>query len=205
MSQHLFFFVLLILQALQPELFSQQVHPKAPELRRLDLALPEILIDLRYATSNNFTRKTIYPTNIAWLRPETIECLKAVQKTLRRQGFQIVILDAYRPAWAQQKLWDSFPDANFVAPPKQGSRHTRGTTVDVTLATLKGDLVEMPSAFDEFSLRADHDFSDVSENKRRNGSVLRKAMFANGFQGVPAEWWHYDLKNWNKYPFITEK
>ncbi len=199
------FRVLLLLLVFSFECRGMEPRPPAPELRRLDLEIPGLLIDLRYATAGNFTGKVIYRDNTAWLRPETIRALKGVQKTLNKQGFQLVILDAYRPAWAQQKLWEAFPNANFVAPPKQGSRHTRGTTVDVTLATLRGLRVEMPSAFDEFTLRADHNFSELPEKARKHGTVLRKAMFANGFHGVPAEWWHYDLKEWNRYPLIVEK
>ncbi len=185
-----------------------QTNPESqspsPELRRLDLEMPDLLIDMRYATSNNFTKKIIYPNGLAWLRPETIKRLRLAQKDLRRQGFQIVILDAYRPAWAQQKLWEAFPNSKFLASPKKGSRHTRGTTVDLTLATLSGRLVEMPSNFDEFTDRANHDFSDLPPLPRKHGIILRKAMFAAGFSGVPDEWWHYDITHWKKYPLIQE-
>jgi D-alanyl-D-alanine dipeptidase len=200
-----FLFLLFFIITVPGRLRAEEVRAPAAELRRVDEAVPGILVDLRYATPDNFTGKVIYSDGTAWLRPETLARLRDVQKTLKRQGFQLVILDAYRPAWAQQKLWEAFPNANFVAPPKQGSRHTRGTTVDVTLATLEGQRVEMPSGYDEFSRRADHDFSDLPEKPRKHGNILRKAMFDNGFSGVPAEWWHYDLKNWNRYSLIVEK
>lgn len=205
-------FILCLLSSIQLYLgslaFSQPVEmpvSPSPHLLRVDQEMSPILIDLRYATPYNFTGKVIYANNIAWLRPETISRLKEVQKTLRKQGFQLVILDAYRPAWAQQKLWNAYPNPKFVAPPTKGSRHTRGTTVDVTLATLSGKLVAMPSEFDEFTDRANHDFSDLPPTAKKNGNILRKAMFAAGFSGVPDEWWHYDLKNWNTFDLISEK
>jgi D-alanyl-D-alanine dipeptidase len=183
----------------------EKIQAPSPVLRRVDEALPGMMIDLRYATEHNFTGKVIYANAVAWLRPEVLERLKDVQKSLKKQGYQLVILDAYRPAWAQQKLWDAFPNARFVAHPREGSRHTRGTTVDVTLASATGRLLEMPSGFDEFTKAADHDFSELSAIKRKHGTVLRKAMFAHGFQGVPDEWWHYDLVGWQKFPLIVEK
>lgn len=195
----------LFLQTLSYSQHAETIKPPSPQLLRVDQEMQPILIDLRYATPHNFTGKVIYPNGIAWLRSETISRLKEVQKSLRKQGFQLVILDAYRPAWAQKKLWDINPNPKFLAPPTKGSRHTRGTTVDVTLATLSGKLVVMPSDFDEFTDRANHDFSDIPPTARKHGNILRKAMFANGFSGVPDEWWHYDLKNWNTFNLIQEK
>jgi D-alanyl-D-alanine dipeptidase len=174
-----------------------------PALVRLDEKIPGIIIKLRYATDENFTGKAIYPPGAtAWLRPETVKKLKVVQEALRKQGYQLVIWDAYRPAWAQEKLWQSCPDAEFVAPPKQGSRHTRGTTVDVTLADANGHLVEMQTDFDSFSPQASHFAKKLSRAAALHREILRQAFFQNGFSGVPAEWWHYDLIGWNKYPLL---
>jgi D-alanyl-D-alanine dipeptidase len=174
----------------------------APGLVALDEAFPALRVELRYATSANIAGRPIYPSGRAWLRPETVEGLKAVQQKLRKSGLQLVILDAYRPPWAQEPLWKAFPNADFVAPPKAVSRHSRGTTVDVTLADLAGRPVAVPSGFDEFTKAADHDFSDLPAPARRNATALRDAMFASGFSGVPAEWWHYDLRDWKRYPVL---
>jgi len=175
----------------------------SPELVRVDEKIPGIIIKLRYATTDNFTGKQIYPANAtAWLRPKTVKQLKIVQQVLRKQGYQLVIWDAYRPAWAQEKLWQACPDENFVAPPKQGSRHTRGTTVDVSMADLQGHLVEMPTDFDSFSPQASHFAKHLSHAVSLHREILRQAFFQNGFSGVPAEWWHYDLIDWNRYPLL---
>ncbi|MDD5260250.1 MAG: M15 family metallopeptidase [Methylacidiphilales bacterium] len=176
------------------------------QLVRVQDEIPGILVDLRYAGVRNITHKAIYQDSTAWLRPETAHRLKLVQNELRRQGYQLVIWDAYRPAWAQRKLWEAFPNANFVAPPRQGSRHTRGTSVDVSLADLQGKLVEMPTDHDVFGPKASQSLSlsDISPTARRNALILRNAMFQNKFSGVPAEWWHYDLADWWKYPLIED-
>jgi zinc D-Ala-D-Ala dipeptidase len=175
----------------------------AEPLLRVDQEMPGIIIKLRYATSDNLTGKPIYgPNATAWLRSETIKKLKVVQKALQQQGYQLVIWDAYRPAWAQEKLWESCPNEEFIAPPKDGSRHTRGTTVDVTMADQQGRLVEMPTDFDSFSPEANHNAKNISRMARLNREILRTAFFQNGFTGVPAEWWHYDLKEWPQYPLL---
>lgn len=166
-------------------------------------AIPGILVDLRYASERNITGRAIYRDPRVWLRPQAVSRLKMVQEKLRRGGLQLVIWDAYRPPWAQEELWKAFPNANFVAPPKPGSRHSRGTSVDVGLADLEGRLVEMPTDHDVFSPLADHDFRDLPKAAARNAERLRKAMFDSGWSGVPAEWWHYDLRNWKDYPMIA--
>lgn len=182
--------------------WGQTEKPPSPVLKRVDLEIPGILVDLRYATTNNFTGKKIYEANVAWLRPATIERLKRVQKDLRKKGFQLVIWDAYRPSKAQWKLWESVPDENFVAHPKKGSRHNRGTTVDITMADLEGRLVEMPTDFDEFKPEAAHFYKKIPKKAQKNRDILAGTMFAHGFRGVPAEWWHYDLADYYKYEMI---
>jgi D-alanyl-D-alanine dipeptidase len=174
-----------------------------PELVRVDLYLPQVIIDLRYATTNNFTHKVIYKEPYAWLRPDTLRKLRGVVKDLRMKGYRLVIFDAYRPSWAQEKLWEARPDPKFLAAPWEISRHSRGTTVDVGLADLNGNLLEMPSEYDEFNAKADHDFSDiVDEIEVKHGTDLRNAFYKNGFTSVEDEWWHYDLANWADYPVV---
>ena len=164
--------------------------------------LPEVIVDLQYAKSDNIAKKQLYASPVAFLHPDTISRLKPVVKMLRKQGFKLVILDAYRPPDAHKKLFDSFPNQKFIADPKLGSRHSRGTSVDVTLADMEGTRLEMPSDFDEFTPRADNDFRDATPTAFKHVKALRVTMFKNGFSGVPDEWWHYDLRNWSEYPFI---
>lgn len=147
-------------------------------------------MDLCYAGTRNIAGRALYPDDRAWLCLEAVRRLKIVQRKLRESGLQLIVWDAYRPPAAHLELWRAFPNANFVASPKLGSRHSRDTSVDVGLADLQGRPVPVPTDHDVFSLLADHDLADVPQPAARHVELLRRAMFDNGWSGVPAEWWH---------------
>lgn len=161
--------------------------------------VPGIVLDLRYATTNNLTGRTLYPEAKAYLRQETIRKLRRVARKLEEEGYRLVLWDAWRPASAQRALWQAKPDGKFLTPPSKISRHRRGTSVDLSLADKEGKILEMPSGFDEFNAKADEDFSDVPKEAAQRARILRNAMFEAGFSGVPDEWWHYDLRDWADY------
>lgn len=161
--------------------------------------VPGVVLDLRYATTNNLTGKVLYPEAKAYLRQETIRKLRRVARKLEEEGYRLVLWDAWRPASAQRALWQAKPDGKFLTPPSKISRHRRGTSVDLSLADKEGKILEMPSGFDEFNAKADEDFSDVPKEAAQRARILRNAMFEAGFSGVPDEWWHYDLRDWADY------
>lgn len=161
--------------------------------------VPGLVLEIRYATEQNITGKKIYVDRRAWLREETIRKLAQVARELEEKGYRLVLWDGWRPASAQKALWAAKPDGRFLTPPNRISRHTRGTSVDVSLADRNGKILEMPSDHDEFTDRADEDFSDVPKEVAQRARLLRKAMFRAGFSGVPDEWWHYDLRDWASY------
>ena len=161
--------------------------------------VPGLVLEIRYATEQNITGKKIYTDKRAWLREETIRKLAQVARELEEKGYRLVLWDGWRPASAQKALWAAKPDGRFLTPPNRISRHTRGTSVDVSLADRNGKILEMPSDHDEFTDRADEDFSDVPKEVAQRARLLRKAMFRAGFSGVPDEWWHYDLRDWASY------
>ena len=167
--------------------------------------VPGVVLEIRYATERNITGKPIYPNGKAWLRQETIRKLAKVAWDLQEKGYRLVIWDAWRPAYAQRALWAAKPDGRFLTPPNKVSRHTRGTSVDLSLADKSGKILEMPSDHDEFNAKADEDFSDVPKEEAKRAMVLRNAMFGAGFSGVPDEWWHYDLRDWANYEPIEER
>ena len=167
--------------------------------------VPGVVLDLRYATTNNLTGKALYPEAKAYLRQETIRKLRRVARDLREEGYRLVIWDAWRPASAQRELWKAKPDGKFLTPPAKISRHRRGTSVDVSLADKDGRILEMPSGFDEFNAKADEDFSDVPKEAAKRARILRNILFNAGFSGVPDEWWHYDLRDWADYEPIEGK
>ena len=161
--------------------------------------VPGLVLEIRYATEQNITGKKIYADKRAWLREETIRKMAQVARELEEKGYRLVLWDGWRPASAQKALWAAKPDGRFLTPPNRISRHTRGTSVDVSLADRNGKILEMPSDHDEFTDRADEDFSDVPKEVAQRARLLRKAMFRAGFSGVPDEWWHYDLRDWASY------
>lgn len=154
--------------------------------------IPDLHVDLRYATVNNFVNEVIYESDAVFLRYGTVSKLMEVQQALRLKGMSLKIWDAFRPASAQHKLWAVKPDPEFVANPQNGySNHTRGNTVDVTVVDKEGRELEMPSQFDDFSALADRDYSDCTPEAAKNAKMLEDLMESYGFAGYESEWWHY--------------
>lgn len=155
--------------------------------------IPDIYVELMYATDNNFTGVRIYDFTDAYLRYGTVKKLANVQKELKEQGYSLKIWDAYRPFEAQQKLWEVYPDPNYVANPANGmKKHNLGGTVDITMVAADGSVISMPTEFDDFSLKADRDYSDIEDEEAvKNVMILQNAMENNGFTGYQGEWWDY--------------
>ena len=166
--------------------------PADDELVRVKDYIPDIITDLKYATTDNFTGVVIYDDSTAYLRYGTVKKLAAAQSELTKNGYSLLIWDAYRPVSAQYRLWEVCPNPVYVADPTNGfSKHSRGNTVDISLIRTNGDPVEMPSGFDDFTSRADRDYSDVSQAVGENARYLEEVMTAAGFVGYSGEWWHY--------------
>lgn len=164
-----------------------------------------IKLDIRYATDNNFLGKQVYPEARAFLQPEAAQAVVKVHKLLNKAGLGIVIYDGYRP-WTITKLfWESVKEEHkkFVADPEKGSKHNRGCAVDLGIFELStGDIVPMPSGFDEFTERASPDYAGGTVEETRNRDLLRSMMESNGFTVNPKEWWHFDLIGWEDHPIL---
>lgn len=165
---------------------------------------PTIIVDLRYASSNNFLQKKFYTDNICYLHKDTAIALQNAQRAFNALGYGLKIWDGYRPLSVQQEFWNACPDERYVTnPAKGGGRHTRATAVDVTLIDLKtGKEVEMPTDFDDFSVQAWIDCKECSIQAKMHRDLLQKIMNEHGFSSVKTEWWHFDLTGWQKYPII---
>ena len=165
--------------------------------------IPGIRQELFYATDRNFTGQVIYTFSDAYLRYGTVKKLKAVSEDLAQLGLGLKIWDGFRPVSAQFRLWEIYPDPTYVANPTVGfSSHSRGNTVDLTLVDSTGAELEMPTGFDDFSQKADRDYSDCTDTARDNAQILEMLMEKHGFTGYWGEWWHYsDLES---YPVEEE-
>ena len=168
-------------------------EPENDEYVLVKKYIPDIYVELRYATENNFTGVKIYDFTEAYLRYGTVKKLAQVQKELKQQGYSLKIWDAYRPFEAQQKLWEVYPDPNYVANPANGmKKHNLGGTVDITMVAADGTVISMPTEFDDFSLKADRDYSDIEDEEAvKYVMILQNAMENNGFTGYQGEWWDY--------------
>jgi D-alanyl-D-alanine dipeptidase len=162
------------------------------------------VLDIRYATENNFTKKILYPIAKAKLRREAAESLASIQKELKTKNLRLKIFDGYRPLAIQWKLWAIIPNENFVANPKKGSKHNRGAAVDLTIVDALGNELEMPTSYDDFTEKASHEYMDLTESAIKNRALLKDIMTRHGFQSISSEWWHYDFRGWEQFDIMDE-
>jgi len=168
------------------------------ELIRLDATL---VIDLPYATENNFCKTKLYPVERCFLRREVAEALVRAHQSLAEKGLGLKVWDGYRPHSVQYKMWEVSPLPGYVGHPRRGSKHNRGAAVDVTLIKLAtGEELEMPTPYDEFSPRAHTGYFKISPEVAENRKLLQTAMRTQGFSTIQSEWWHFDYRGWERFP-----
>lgn len=151
---------------------------------------PDIIIDLKYATPDNFTGKIVYDFDQAIARIDTVKKLVVASELVKKQGYRLKIWDAYRPIYAQRKLFEVYPDPMWVAKPNPNFSHQKGITFDLTLVTADGQDVEMPTPFDDFNGGAKRD-ATWTPTATANYRILDNAMTTAGFNGYENEWWDY--------------
>ena len=167
-----------------------------------------IRYDIRYASTNNFMQAKFYSQARAFLQRPAAEALVRAHRWLKRRGYGVLIHDAYRPWYVTKMFWDGTPDNKkiFVADPAKGSRHNRGCAVDLTLYDLKTSKpIEMTGGYDEMSGRSYPSYAGGTSLQRWHRDLLRKAMEMQGFAVFEWEWWHFDYKDWKKYPIGTKR
>ena len=154
--------------------------------------IPEVVLDIRYATNNNFVGVKLYPEARCFLREGTAEKLRKVANQLAENArLGLKIFDGYRPLSVQRWLWATMPDPNYVADPETGSKHNRGAAVDLTLIDLvSGREMEMGTGYDDFSVSSHPGFTHLPATTLCNRAILREAMIEFGFEPNPTEWWH---------------
>ena len=169
-------------------------------------AVADAIVNLRYATSNNFTGEPLYPPNARCLVHESlVPGLATAATALRRQGQALVFWDCYRPHAAQLRMFEVVSDPNWVARPGRFARsHEAGRSVDVTFAEPAGRCPGIPRTglwcpadlgtdFDDFSPRANAFATDgISPAAVANRATLRAAMTTGGLAPYAGEWWHFD-------------
>ena len=165
-------------------------------LTDLDGYIPGLILDIRYADTNNFTRTKIYTAPKAYLRKAAADSLLKIQAELAKEGLGIKVFDAYRPYSATLYFYEVYPDTTFVAAPWKGSIHNRGCAIDLTLVNLAtGEDLEMPTPFDEFSEAAAHTYVPEDSTVLANRTKLLTIMEKFGFEKYDYEWWHYNFSD----------
>lgn len=165
--------------------------------------IPDAVVDLRYATKENFLGRAVYPPNArCLLRREALEPLEKAADALRKQGYRLKLYDCYRPRSVQWEMWRILPRPGYVADPRKGSHHNRGVAVDLTLTDAHGVEVEMPTPYDTFTRAAHHGYAGASAAAKKHRELLREAMERAGFRKNRMEWWHYDLPRAGRFPVL---
>ena len=164
-----------------------------------------ILVEMKYATSDNFMKRVLYDFDRCLLRQSVALKLAAANREFMTQGRRVKCLDCYRPLAVQWEMWKQVPNPDFVADPRKGSMHNRGLAVDLTLADAAGAELAMPTGFDDFTPRAARDFKDLPADVKRNRDLLRRVMEKHGFQGITTEWWHFNAGDPERYPVLDER
>lgn len=172
----------------------------------VDLAetFPLLNIDMKYATADNITGQPIYSVARCLLHVDAAKALKKSIEIARVAGFTLQVLDAYRPQKAQALLWLACPDQNYVVPLSQGSNHSRGTAIDVTLIDADGNALDMGTGFDEMTALSHPYHPELAASFQRNRLLLNAVMFGGGFCGIATEWWHFELPGAAAYPLIDD-
>jgi len=198
-------------EELRREAMAATPPPQPADLRTSDLVElvtldPTIKLDIRYASTNNFMSTPFYSQARAFMQRPAAEAVVRANRALKQYGYGIIIHDGYRPWYVTKMFWDGTPPDkhDFVANPIPGSRHNRGCAVDLSLYDLKtGQEVRMPSGYDEMSERSYPGYKGGTPQETQRRELLRKTMEAQGFTVEPHEWWHFDYKDWEKYPVMN--
>jgi len=179
---------------------------RKPDLVSVTSLDPSIKLDIRYASNNNFLGTPVYSEAQAFLQRPAAEAVVRANALLKPFGYGLLIHDAYRPWYVTKVFWDATPEdkKRFVADPQQGSRHNRGCAVDLSMYDLAtGEEVEMTGVYDEMSERSYPNYPGGTSIERWRRDLLRQAMESQGFQVFEFEWWHFDYKDWQKYPILN--
>jgi zinc D-Ala-D-Ala dipeptidase len=187
---------------LAPESIFMSQLPSWARLVDIRTVNRNIRLDIRYATTNNFLKRKLYPIAKCALRSSVAQKLGKVQTDLEKIGLGLKVYDCYRPFSVTKQMWEFLPDPNYVANPARGSRHNRGAAVDLTLVDRTGKELEMPTPYDDFTVKAHRNYQGGSTQSRKNRQLLEDAMKKQGFIGITTEWWHFDSEDWQKFAIL---
>lgn len=173
-------------------------RPRPDDLVDVAVAIADAVIDIRYATKDNFTGRALYPVARCTLRRAVVARLVVVADVLRKRDRRLLLWDCYRPLSIQRALWRRVPDPRYVADPGVGSNHNRGAAIDLAIVDSTGAAVALPTTFDDFTPAAHRDRA-LAGSAGREARRLADAMAGAGFVGLATEWWHFDAPDSANY------
>ncbi|MCX7762433.1 MAG: M15 family metallopeptidase [Candidatus Kryptonium sp.] len=179
-----------------------QFSPEDTVLVDIQKINPRIVVEIKYATDDNFTGRKLYTVSRCFLRKFVALKLDSVQRELEKFGLGLKVWDCYRPLSVQKILWSIVPDERYVANPAKGSRHNRGCAVDLTLVDSSGKELPMPTKYDDFSEKAHRDYYNLPDTVIKNRKLLEDVMKKYGFIPLPTEWWHFDSEGWERFSIL---
>lgn len=150
-------------------------------------------LDIRYATSSNFTEEVLYDCAKCLLLPEVAQAIINANYYFCDRGYKIKFFDCYRPLSIQKIMWKKVPNPIYVADPKKGSVHNRGASIDLTIVTLEGKELDMGSDYDYFGRASHTDFYELPKTVLENRKLLQEGVKAFGFSTIQSEWWHFSF------------
>ncbi len=166
--------------------------------------VPDIMIEMPYATSSNHVDKQMYPFELALLQETTALKLKKAQEMFLEDGYSLVIWDAYRPYSVTVQTYAIIQNPKLAADPDTGSKHNRGAAIDVTLFDIeKNEYVNMPTEVREMDYDlAKRSSSSMTEEQRQNMEYMEDVLGKAGFSPYAGEWWHYNDMMVADYPVL---
>lgn len=153
-----------------------------------------ILLDIKYATKDNFVKEKMYNCGRCFLRPSVAKLILEAHKELQAQDLGLKLFDCYRPKPVQEKLWKKVPNASYVTPPWKGSMHNKGAAIDLTIVDENGKELDMGTTYDFFGKEAHHTYTNHSDQIAANRKLLKDLMESLALKPIRTEWWHYSYQ-----------
>ena len=208
-------FLIVVFIMVATSLYAQEDTEKIPDgFVNVKTIIPKLKLDLRYYGSNNFVGEPIdgYEKPTCILTKEAAEALKKVQEEFERLGFGLLVYDAYRPQravnefvkWAKDSTNTRMKEQFYPNVAKKDlftkgyiaskSGHSRGSTIDVTIVSLRtGHILDLGGPYDFFDKRSWVSFKNITKNQRAIRLMLQRRMVKHGFKPYDKEWWHFTL------------
>lgn len=188
---------IIVPQQIEAEIFINKLEDSV-RFQNIATLVPNVIHEIRYADTNNFTRIQIYECPACFLQNDAAFALQKAQELAEAQKLNLKVFDCYRAYDYQVKLYNAFPNFNYVAKPSKGSMHSVGCAVDLTLVDSLGNELDMGTAFDSFDRKSYTYSADIDSIAQYNRKLLRTIMNEAGFGEIKTEWWHFSLRNCNK-------